>query len=111
MDNARRESRIEELSTEECYQRLAARSLGRVGVIVGRYPLIIPVNDVLDRDAVVIRTAPRTVIADADHTKVTLQVDDVDVVDRSGWSVLLKGCGRQVHPTPTDSTREPPPPA
>lgn len=97
MDNDRHGPEIRELSAEECYQKLASHSIGRIGVIVDLYPLIIPVNYTLDRDAVVIRTAPDTVIVDADQTKVTLQVDEFDLDERSGWSVLLKGHGRAVH--------------
>jgi nitroimidazol reductase NimA-like FMN-containing flavoprotein (pyridoxamine 5'-phosphate oxidase superfamily) len=102
MNSAPEEPRIEELSTEECYQRLATHSVGRVGVIVDSYPLIIPVNYVLVPDGAVIRTAPGSVIADADHAAVTLQVDEFDMGDRSGWSVLLRGRGQALHPDDTD---------
>ncbi len=97
MDDQRREPAIQELSTEECYQKLASHSVGRIGVMADMYPAIIPVNYTFDRDDVVIRTAPDTVLANADNAKVTLQVDEFDTQEQSGWSVLLKGHGRVVH--------------
>jgi nitroimidazol reductase NimA-like FMN-containing flavoprotein (pyridoxamine 5'-phosphate oxidase superfamily) len=97
MGNDRPEPVIAELSSAECYQKLASHNVGRIGVNVDQYPLIIPVNYILDHNTVVLRTAPTTVVVDADHAKVTLQVDEFDVEQQSGWSVLLKGRGRAVH--------------
>ena len=37
---------------------LAARQIGRLGVFLDQYPLIVPVNYSMDGDAVVIRTHP-----------------------------------------------------
>lgn len=79
------------LSSSECYQLLASRQIGRLGLVTEQYPLIIPVNYGLDRDVVVIRTQPDTVVAHADHTNVTFQVDQLDLTRDAGWSVLLRG--------------------
>lgn len=84
-------SAIDSLSDPECYQLLDGRTVGRIGVIVEQYPLIIPVNYAMDGDAVVIRTAPGTVVAGADGANVTFQVDEFDTETKSGWSVLLRG--------------------
>ncbi len=42
---------------------LAGRHVGRIGIMVEHYPLTIPVNYALDRDVVVIRTHPESVVA------------------------------------------------
>lgn len=97
MNDDQGEPTMEEMSTAECYQKLRASSVGRIGVIVNHYPLIVPVNYALDQQTVVVRTAPGTVVADADHAKVTLQVDEFDIEKKAGWSILMKGSGRAVN--------------
>ena len=79
------------VSADECRTLLATRQLGRIGLADGAYPLILPVNYVLDGDAVVIRTDSPKITAAADHTRVAFEVDDVDERTRSGWSVLVQG--------------------
>ena len=66
------------LPADECRTLLATRQLGRIGLAGGEYPLILPVNYVLDGDAVVIRTDSPKITAAADHTRVAFEVDDVD---------------------------------
>ncbi len=84
-------SEMDVLSSSECYQMLGARHIGRLGVVAELYPLIIPVNYALDRDVVVIRTAPGSTVARAEHANVTFQVDEMNFTNASGWSVLLRG--------------------
>jgi uncharacterized protein len=79
------------LPADECRTLLATHQLGRIGLADGAYPLILPVNYVLDGDAVVIRTDSPKITAAADHTRVAFEVDDVDERTRSGWSVLEAG--------------------
>lgn len=98
MNEAQDKSTIEILSSAECYRALTSHSIGRVGVIVDHYPLVIPVNYAVDRDAVLIRTAPDSVLSHADRSPVTLEVDDFDTANKSGWSVLLRGVGIRVDP-------------
>lgn len=85
------DSEIDVLTSGECFQMLAARGIGRIGLIAGGYPLIIPVNYALDRDVVVIRTQPGSIVARAEHANVTFQVDEFNAANESGWSVLLRG--------------------
>lgn len=82
---------MDALSHSECCQLLTTRSVGRIGVIIDQYPLIIPVNYAMDEQTVVIRTAPGTVVARANQARVTFQVDEFDYTDNSGWSVLMRG--------------------
>jgi len=84
------------LPAEECRRLLATRQLGRIGLAGGPFPLILPVNYVLDGDAVVIRTDSPKISAAADHTRVAFEVDDVDERTRSGWSVLVQALAEEV---------------
>ncbi len=89
---------IAHLTSSECFQMLAARQIGRLGVYLDQYPLIIPVNYALDRDVIVIRTEPDSVVAQADHANVTFEVDDLNFTNNSGWSVLLRGQAESLTP-------------
>ena len=84
------------LPADECRKLLATRQLGRIGLAGGPFPLILPVNYVLDGDAVVIRTDSPKITAAADHTRVAFEVDDVDERTRSGWSVLVQALAEEV---------------
>ena len=84
------------LPADECRTLLATRQLGRIGLAGGSFPLILPVNYVLDGDAVVIRTDSPNITASADHTRVAFEVDDVDERTRSGWSVLVQALAEEV---------------
>ena len=74
------------LSDAECYRLLIGRSVGRIGIVIDGYPLIIPVNYSLERETVVVRTAPGSVVARADRARVSFQVDEFD----SGQEVGLE---------------------
>jgi nitroimidazol reductase NimA-like FMN-containing flavoprotein (pyridoxamine 5'-phosphate oxidase superfamily) len=84
------------LSSHECFQLLATHEIGRVGVLAGGYPLILPVNYRLDGTTVVIRTHPGTILRSAEHANVTFEVDDIDRGSRSGWSVLIRAQAEEV---------------
>lgn len=106
MNGAQGQPEIVELSSAECYEALARHAVGRIGILVDRYPLIIPVNYVLDGNAALIRTEPGTVLSHAEQSRVTLQIDEFDASSRSGWSVLLRGEGQFVNPSEPDETGE-----
>jgi hypothetical protein len=54
------------------------------------------VNYALDQRAVVVRTHPGTKLSAADHANVTFEVDHIDPISRSGWSVLIRGLAEEV---------------
>jgi uncharacterized protein len=87
---------MEALSGVECYRLLATQQVGRLGVDVGRYPLIFPVNYALDGDTILVRTRPDTALTAADYANVTFEVDVIDPRTRSGWSVLVRGLAEDV---------------
>jgi len=86
------------LSSADCYRQLAGATVGRLGLIVESYPLVVPVNYALDRDVVCVRTHPGSLVARADHANVSFEVDELHAIDRTGWSVLIRGLAELVTP-------------
>jgi hypothetical protein len=88
--------RLEELSYDDCLDRLARKRLGRLAVVVGHYPQVFPVNYRLDDRIVVFRTHRGTTLLAANHANVGFHVDHVDEATRSGWSVMIQGMAEDV---------------
>ena len=84
------------LPADECRRLLATRQLGRIGLAAGPFPLILPVNYVLDGEAVVVRTGSPKIAAAAGYGRVAFEVDDVDERTRTGWSVLVQALAEEV---------------
>ncbi|HEX2849963.1 MAG TPA: pyridoxamine 5'-phosphate oxidase family protein [Acidimicrobiales bacterium] len=92
------ENGLELLDEDESWALLRTRSLGRVGVTVAAVPAIFPVNYAVVDDTIVFRTAPGTKLdAAADGATVAFEVDDFDVDEKLGWSVMLAGRAEEVH--------------
>ena len=87
---------LQVLTTQECYLLLATQQVGRLGVNAEHYPLIFPVNYALDHGVVVIRTHPGTKLTATSHANVTFEVDQIDQLTRTGWSVLVRGLAEEV---------------
>ena len=85
------------LDREECLALLAQATLGRVGVTIGALPSVVPVNYRLVGDEVVIRTGAGTKLdAATRNAVVAFEVDDMDPVEHTGWSVMVTGVAREV---------------
>jgi uncharacterized protein len=56
---------LEVIDPDECRRLLAGDEIGRLAVADGGAPTVVPVNYVVDGDAVVFRTAPGTKLAKA----------------------------------------------
>lgn len=85
-----------ELSAAECWDLLAANSAGRVAVSVGTTPDIFPVNYVIRDGEIMIRTEAGTKLAAATMmTSVAFEIDRFDEDAHTGWSVVVKGRGRE----------------
>ena len=87
---------LDEIGVEECWQLLSSQPIGRVAVIVGHYPLVFPVNYTIDGRAIVYRTNTGTKLWAIHRSNVTFQVDEIDQVHRSGWSVMVKGVAQEL---------------
>jgi nitroimidazol reductase NimA-like FMN-containing flavoprotein (pyridoxamine 5'-phosphate oxidase superfamily) len=94
---------LEELTEAESMNLIEQAEIGRIG-FSGRYgPIVIPVNYKIVDGTVVFRTAVgsslgedlRTGIAHAEY-KVAFEIDTLDPVERTGWSVLIQGAAHHV---------------
>ena len=93
---------IDDLTLDECWDRLRAGVIGRLAVNNGHQPDVFPVNYVVDTDRIVIRTAEGTKLAAAIASgNVGFEIDDIDVTTRCGWSVVVHGIAHE--PTTTAS--------
>jgi nitroimidazol reductase NimA-like FMN-containing flavoprotein (pyridoxamine 5'-phosphate oxidase superfamily) len=85
-------SGLRTLSEGDALALLATVPVGRLVYSDRALPFVTPVNFILDGADVVIRTGRRSRLAT--HTPgniVAFEVDAIDVVDRSGWSVVVTG--------------------
>jgi uncharacterized protein len=83
---------LELLTEDQCRQLLSGGEVGRVGITIGALPAIFPVNYSMVDGAIVFRTAPGTKMSAAmEGAVVAFEVDDYQLADRSGWSVLAVG--------------------
>ena len=83
-------SGIEVIDSEQCRRLLSEDVIGRVAVVIGATPMILPVNYALDGDDIVIRTMPGSRL-DVGQGHAAFEVDSFDRETQSGWSVLVTG--------------------
>jgi nitroimidazol reductase NimA-like FMN-containing flavoprotein (pyridoxamine 5'-phosphate oxidase superfamily) len=85
-----------EMTAEECWLRLESAGAGRVAVTVGSAPDIFPVNFGVRDGEIVVRTEAGTKLAAATlMPSVAFEIDEIDLATRKGWSVVVKGRGRE----------------
>ena len=76
------------LDHDECLRLLAADEIGRLAVLDGHTPIILPVNYSLDGEAIVLRTDPGTKLDHGVRAPASFEIDHFDRGNRSGWSVI-----------------------
>ena len=83
---------LELLTEEQSRELLAGGEVGRLGITIGALPAIFPVNYRVIDGAIVFRSSPGSKLsAAAEGAVVAFEVDDYQLADRSGWSVLAVG--------------------
>lgn len=83
---------LEIIETDTCLRLLGDQYLGRVAVVSRGRPTIRPVNYLLDGRNILIRTAPGTLLAAGRAgASAAFEVDGIDEIYHSGWSVVLQG--------------------
>jgi nitroimidazol reductase NimA-like FMN-containing flavoprotein (pyridoxamine 5'-phosphate oxidase superfamily) len=88
---------LEVLPRDECLRLLGSATLGRVGVTTGALPQVLPVNFLMDRERILIRTGRGAKLDAATvNAVVAFEVDEVDEASESGWSVLVTGVAQEV---------------
>lgn len=87
-----------DLTRTEALHLASTVSYGRVVFTRNALPAIRPVNHVLDDDEIIIRTrlSAKLAIAVDPGTVVAYEVDQIDPVQRRGWSVVVTGVARQI---------------
>lgn len=92
MDNA-----IVHMDDRECWRLLETHSVARIAVDVAGRPDIFPINYVVDHGSIVFRTGAGTKFAAAVLGRyVALEIDGHDGLDRSVWSVIVKGTAHEI---------------
>lgn len=85
-------AKAQELTREECLALLATVPVGRLVFTERALPAVVPVNFVLDRGRIIIRTGATSSLAAAVRgAVVAFQADDLDPQARNGWSVVVTG--------------------
>ncbi len=85
------------LGDQECETFLEQTQVGRVVFLSGEYPIALPVNYRWFERSVVFRTLEgRKLNAAVSDRPISFEIDGWDAARHSGWSVLVKGRGRQV---------------
>jgi nitroimidazol reductase NimA-like FMN-containing flavoprotein (pyridoxamine 5'-phosphate oxidase superfamily) len=85
-------SDLREMAREECFELLSAEVLGRIGFNDDLGPVVLPVNYRIHGESVVIATGWSTSIARcAIGRTIALEVEQLDPLSESGWSVLVRG--------------------
>ncbi len=83
------------LPVHECWDLLAGVTLGRLVTNVDGRPEIFPVNYVVQRRTILLRTAEGTkLVSAAINDRVVFEADDHNVAE--GWSVVVKGTARSL---------------
>lgn len=83
---------LETLTATQSLRLLARAQIGRAVFTVGALPAVVPVTFAVDGDGVVIRTGADTRLAgSADGQVMAFEVDELDTVNRTGWSVVVTG--------------------
>jgi nitroimidazol reductase NimA-like FMN-containing flavoprotein (pyridoxamine 5'-phosphate oxidase superfamily) len=82
---------VEVIDRAACLDLLAREVVGRVAVIEGTGPLILPVNYALHGDEIVFRTGPGSKLSAAHGQQACFEIDAFDRATRSGWSVVARG--------------------
>ncbi|MGQ0434088.1 MAG: pyridoxamine 5'-phosphate oxidase family protein [Microthrixaceae bacterium] len=85
------------LDEAECLRLLAGATLGRIGVTSGALPAVLPVNFWFDGTQILFRTGPGTKLAAAtQEAVVAFEVDEMDPLWHTGWSVMVTGVARHI---------------
>ena len=88
---------LEVLDRTECLRLLGTATLGRVAVTADALPVILPVNFLLADHHVVIRTGRGTKLdAATRNAVVAFEVDQIDPMYHTGWSVVVTGVARDL---------------
>jgi len=81
------------MGRDECYALLSRGAVGRVGISSAALPAVFPVNYFFDGESIFIKTGADSSLLNValDDEVVAFEIDDVDPLEHTGWSVLVTG--------------------
>jgi nitroimidazol reductase NimA-like FMN-containing flavoprotein (pyridoxamine 5'-phosphate oxidase superfamily) len=86
-----------ELERAQCLDLLASTRIARVVLSIKCVPVALPVNvSLLDEDVIFSTDSGSKLTAAIEGQVVSVEADDVDLMYRTGWSVLVTGRARLV---------------
>ena len=89
-----------ELAREECLDLLRAFTVGRVAIAsASGSVLVVPVNYIVDGEVIVFRSDPGEKLDLLHGAPASFQIDFIDPVHHTGWSVLVQGTAHRVAAT------------
>ncbi|MFI8260912.1 MULTISPECIES: helix-turn-helix domain-containing protein [unclassified Streptomyces] len=88
---ARRGSALVPLDETECRRLLGTHGVGRIAIFTPEGPAVLPVNYLTAGSDVAFRTSAEAVTARAAGTEAAFEIDNIDDVTATGWSVLAVG--------------------
>jgi len=92
-----RDRALDVLDDGECRALLCSAPIGRIAFTEGALPAIQPVTFTVDGGEIIIPTQQGSKVAAASRgAVVAFEVDDYDVVGRTGWNVTVVGAARLV---------------
>ena len=87
---------LEELSWDECFMLLREQAIGRL-VYQDKLGLAaVPANYAVAGNTIVFRSEAGSKVRGLRERDIAFQVDHIDPVSRSGWSVLIRGTAEEV---------------
>jgi uncharacterized protein len=87
---------LEELSWDECFTLIGQEAVGRLVYTDDLGPAAIPVNYAIAGHDIVFRSAEGSKVRGLRANAIAFEVDHIDLVNRSGWSVLVRGTSEEV---------------
>jgi uncharacterized protein len=98
---------LEELDEDHCRVLLRSRRVGRLATVTSwqEAPDVVPINFLFDGRTVRFRTHRGAMFERILNHPVSLQVDEIDPLHKTGWSVLVKGWV-EVDPTEVPSDED-----
>ncbi|WP_053683241.1 helix-turn-helix domain-containing protein [Streptomyces sp. XY593] len=88
---AHRDTALVPLDETECRRLLNTHGVGRIAVFTPEGPAVLPVNYVVAGPEIAFRTSAEAVTARAAGTEAAFEIDTIDDVTATGWSVLAVG--------------------
>ena len=88
--------RLEVLTEREVLELVATSAIGRIAFVLDGWPIVLPVNFVLDGHDVVFRTDPGAKLDACSGGRVCFEADRADDLYQRGWSALGIGVADRV---------------